>query len=102
MKSGQMPNPDFPRVSTNAAANDDTILGQSALLLVESLMHRLVECEVLPLADAIEIIETACDVLNDANVEQGLDTAACARSAAPLRAISASLRIDTRPSLTQP
>ncbi|GGE82606.1 cupredoxin domain-containing protein [Sphingomonas prati] len=86
---------------TNTLPSPDANLGQSALLLVESLIHALVERAVLPLDEAIEIALTACDVLHGANLEIGLDEAECARSAAPLKAIHASLQVDKNPARTQ-
>ncbi|MFD1949836.1 hypothetical protein ACFSGX_03515 [Sphingomonas arantia] len=74
---------------------------RSALLLVESLIHALIERAVLSVDEAIDITLTACDVLNSANREIGMDEAECARAAAPLKAICASLEVDKKPVPTQ-
>ena len=45
--------------------------GQAALLLVESLIHGLVERSVITIEDAIEIVETAEEVMVDLAVDLG-------------------------------
>jgi hypothetical protein len=68
--------------------------GHAALLLVESLIHGLLERSMISVADAIEIVETADSV--QVEVAEAADGrgARMWRSHALLKAIADSLRID--------
>ena len=54
---------DYPRYSADPSRKpDNSSQGQSALLLVECLMHALVEKKLLSREDFIEIVEGAAEV----------------------------------------
>jgi hypothetical protein len=75
------------------AARETEANGQAAMLLVESLIHGLIERKVISVADAVEIVETAREVQVDAGVE--LDShPTTQRSITLLQAISTSLKGD--------
>ena len=67
--------------------------GQTAMLLVESLIHGLIERKVLSVADAVEIVETAREVQIDGSVESD-PRETTLRSITLLQAITSSLRGD--------
>lgn len=68
--------------------------GQAALVLVESLIHGLLERSVLTVADAVEIIDVASDI--QADVAEAADGAGAKmwRSHSLLAAMSSSLARD--------
>ncbi len=69
--------------------------GHAALLLVESLIHRLLERSIISTADAIEIVETADDVQIEVAEAADGHGAPMWRSHALLRSIADSLRQDS-------
>lgn len=69
--------------------------GQAAILLVESLIHGLVERSVITTADAVDIVEAAAEVKLDVAVDTGESPATLLRSLSLLIGISDSLKIDT-------
>ncbi|MFN3930187.1 MAG: hypothetical protein ACK4JY_00435 [Brevundimonas sp.] len=71
--------------------------GQAAMLLVESLVHGLIAREVITVADAVEIVDSAAEVKADIARDRGDSPAAVRRSTHLLNAISASLRWDVVP-----
>lgn len=68
--------------------------GQAAMLLVESLIHGLVDRQVLSVADAVEIVEAAADVKAEIASDMGDSPETMRRSLTMLAAISESLRLD--------
>lgn len=72
----------------------DDANGRAALLLVESLIHGLIEKSVLSVSEAVEIVETASQVANDTGLELGGSEASVQKSLGLLLAISQSLRSD--------
>lgn len=83
-------------------SNDNAVLpaqtpdvhGQAAMLLVESLIHGLIERDILSVADAVEIVDVASEVKSDTGPELGDSPANLQKSITMLQAISASLRPD--------
>ena len=68
--------------------------GQAAMLLVESLIHNLIERSVLNVAQAIEIVSIAVDVKTGIAADLGDDDDSRDRSLALLSSIRGSLRTD--------
>lgn len=68
--------------------------GQAAMLLVESLIHNLIERSVLNVAQAIEIVSIAMDVKTEVAADLGDDDDSRDRSLALLSSIRGSLRTD--------
>lgn len=68
--------------------------GRAALLLVESLIHTLIDRKIITIADALEVVEVATDVQREAGAELGELPLALQKSIDALQAISASLAID--------
>lgn len=68
--------------------------GQAAMLLVESLIHGLISKQLITVAEAVEIVETASDVKIDKAVDLGDSTANLVESLKLLEAISVSLSRD--------
>ena len=66
--------------------------GQAALLLVEAMLHALVEAKVFTARDARSIVETAVDVKIDVAEAAGEATLTLERSLQLLRTIAFSLR----------
>ena len=67
--------------------------GQAALVLVESLLHGLIEKSVISVAAAVEIVDAAVEVSRDASTELG-HPQSLERSITLLEAISHSLKHD--------
>lgn len=70
--------------------------GQAALLLVESLIHGLIEKSVLSTAEAVEIIDIAAAVKLEVAADRSEPLPIMAASLAALNAMSGSLRRDIR------
>jgi hypothetical protein len=68
--------------------------GQAAMLLVESLIHGLVERSVISVPDAIGIVEAAVEVKRDIAADLGESPETMCRSLDMLSAIGESLRLD--------
>lgn len=68
--------------------------GQSAMLLVESLIHDLIARSVFSVDDAMEIVNIAADVREVIAVDQGQTPLAILQSRALLDGISKSLQHD--------
>ena len=68
--------------------------GQAALLLAESILHAMVEANILSLDAALGVIETTCEVKIDVAEETGESNKRMQESLALLRAISASFKVD--------
>jgi hypothetical protein len=68
--------------------------GQAAMLLVESLIHGLVERSVISVTDAIGIVEAAAEVKVEVAAELGDSPETMRRSIDMLAAIGESLRLD--------
>ena len=68
--------------------------GHAALLLVESLIHGLIERKVISVADAVEILDVATEVKSEIGPEMGDSPENLQKSITMLQAISASLRPD--------
>ena len=66
--------------------------GQAALMLVESLIHTLVERSAISLGDALDIVEGASDVIGEISVDLGDRPEAMQPSLTLLAAINKSLR----------
>lgn len=84
---------DFSNDNSVAAMRQPDAHGQTAMLLVESLIHGLIARSLISVADAVEIVETAREVQIDAGTEAD-SLAATRRSISLLQAISSSLRGD--------
>jgi len=70
--------------------------GQAAILLVESLIHGLVERSIISTGDAIDIVEAAAEVKVDIATDIGESEGTMLRSLNLLTGISDSLRIDNK------
>lgn len=68
--------------------------GQAALLLVESLMHTLVETRVLDRSDVLALIRTACEVKIEAPVHTNESTHRMRASLRLLNSIASSFETD--------
>jgi hypothetical protein len=68
--------------------------GQAAMLLVESLIHGLVDRAVISVGTAIEIVEAAGEVKQEIAADVGESPETMQRSLKMLTAISDSLRLD--------
>lgn len=68
--------------------------GQAAILLVESLIHGLVERSIISTGDAIDIVEAAAEVKVDIATDIGESAGTMQRSLDLLTGISDSLQID--------
>ena len=68
--------------------------GQAAILLTESLLHGLIERQVITVADAIEIVEVAAEVEEEMASELRDPPSLMRRSMTLLASIRASLKID--------
>ncbi|WP_150125410.1 hypothetical protein [Sphingomonas sp. LM7] len=68
--------------------------GQAAMLLVESLIHGLIERSVITVADAVEIVEVATEVKAAIGADMGDSPATLAASVALLGSIGDSLKHD--------
>lgn len=68
--------------------------GHASILLVESLIHGLIARDVISVADAVEIVDTAVDVKTDIAGDLGHSPANLRKSVGLLTAISVSLRRD--------
>lgn len=90
-----MPTNDNDSEARGLLSHSSDTHGQAALVLVESLIHGLVERSVLTTVDAIEIIEAAMEV--QADVAEAADGAGAKmwQSHLLLSAMSESLRHDT-------
>ena len=77
-----------------AAAHGPDAHGQAALLLVESLIHGLLQRRLITVADAVEVVDVAAEVKLDIAGDLGDSPANLRKSLALLAAIGASLRGD--------
>lgn len=68
--------------------------GQAAMLLVETLIHGLIERSVITVADAVGFAESAADVREEIGHERNETPDAMLPSLTILRAIASSLRFD--------
>lgn len=68
--------------------------GQAAILLVESLIHGLVERSIISTGDAIDIVEAAAEVKVDIATDIGESQGTMLRSLNLLNGIGDSLKID--------
>lgn len=68
--------------------------GQAAMLLVESLIHGLIERSLLTVADAVEIVETASEVKAEIGHDMGDSPATLQASLTLLNAIGDSLKTE--------
>lgn len=68
--------------------------GQAAMLLVESLLHGLIDRRVISVADAVEIVDVAVEVKRDIGEDLGDSPATLKRSVTMLQAISSTLKQD--------
>jgi len=68
--------------------------GQAAMLLVESLIHGLVDHQVISVVSAIEIVDAAAEVKAEIAFDLGDSPETADRSLSMLTAISDSLRLD--------
>lgn len=74
-----------------AAVHGPDAHGQAALLLVESLIHGLLERRLITVADAVEIVDVAVEVKADIGGDLGDSPANLRKSLSLLAAISSSL-----------
>lgn len=75
-----------------AATAEPDAYGQAALLLIESVLHGLVEASVFSVAKAVELVDIAAEVKDDIGAELGDSPATLRRSLTLLGAISTSLQ----------
>ena len=68
--------------------------GRAALILVESLLHGLIDRNILSLSEALEIVDTATEVRSEIGVEMDHAHMISRTSLYLLQAIGASLRAD--------
>lgn len=68
--------------------------GQAAMLLVESLIHGLIDRAVITVADAIEIVDVAAEVKAAIGTDMGDSPATLAASMTLLNSIGESLKHD--------
>jgi hypothetical protein len=68
--------------------------GQAAMLLIESLLHGLIERKVLTLIEVVEIVDAAAEVKTEIGRELQEPSALRQQSVALLEAISISLKRD--------
>jgi hypothetical protein len=68
--------------------------GQAAMLLTESLLHGLIARNVISVRDAVEMVEVASEVKEEAAEDMGDSPATMQRSLALLGSIRASLALD--------
>lgn len=80
-----------------AARREPDAHGQAAFLLVESLIHGLVDRRVISLEAAIEIVEVAVEVKAGIADELGDTPATLRRSLGLLNGLADSLRSDQKP-----
>jgi hypothetical protein len=86
-------NDNHPRVPRIIAADGDAH-GHAALLLVESLIHGLIERSVLTVEQSVEIIEAAVDVQTDVAREADGAGARMWQAHSLLSSMSATLQLD--------
>lgn len=79
-----------------ASPSDGNAYGHAALLLVESMLHGLIEETVFTVDKAIGLVDTAAEVRGDFGRELAEPPATVERSLALLAAIGASLQNDRR------
>lgn len=77
-----------------AIAREPDAHGQAALLLVESLIHGLIESKVISVATAVEIVDVATEVKIDLGEELGEAPENLQKSVQLLQAIGDSLKPD--------
>jgi hypothetical protein len=68
--------------------------GEAALLLVESLMHKLMEHSVISISDAVEVVDVAIEVKCDSAADADNEPEALQKSVDILETISLSLRTE--------
>lgn len=76
--------------------------GKAAVLLVESLLHGLIEKKVLSVAEAVEIVDVATEVRTESGIELDEPPATLRASIKLLHDIGASLRFDLAEASVQP
>lgn len=89
--------PNDKDVDCRAFEPDAAAYGQTALLLIESLIHSLIAHSVISVAEAIDVVETAAEVKEDIAIEQGDSPVTLQKSLIILKAISTSLSLDLPP-----
>lgn len=77
-----------------ARAREPDAHGQAALLLVESLLHGLIDSSVISIPEAVEIVEVAAEVEADLAVDRSVPPEAARHSRDLLAAIGSSLKHD--------
>lgn len=85
---------DNARLAGATATREPDAHGQAALLLVESLIHVLIERSVISVADAVDAVATATEVKEDTGLQLGDTAATLAKSLDLLDAIAGSMRRD--------
>lgn len=76
------------------AAHGPDAHGEAAMLLIESLIHGLISRQVLSVADAVDIVDTAIEVKIDGAADRGDSPASLRQSLGLLDAIGNSLSRD--------
>lgn len=76
------------------AVQGPDVHGHASILLVESLIHGLIARDVITVADAVEIVDTAVEVKADIAGDLGDSATNLRKSVGLLNAISVSLRRD--------
>jgi hypothetical protein len=89
---------EFPRDDSGAMPGGPDAHGQAALVLVESLIHVLIERDVLTVADSMDVLETALEVQTEAAMEADGHGARMWLSTALLASMATSLRTDLQAS----
>lgn len=78
------------------ASDQSDAHGHAALMLLESLIHTLVERSILKLDDALEAVSTAIDAAEEMANDRAVRSPALDRSVALLNAISSSLALEAK------
>ena len=83
----------FPIVAQSPGDEPDAH-GQAALMLIESLLHALLEKRVLTNPEALQVLETACQLKVEIATDDGESKGRITESLELLKRISASLQTD--------
>lgn len=86
--------PHSDNVGIDVAQAGPDASGHTAMLLVESLIHGLIERSVITVEDAVDVVDTAADVNEDMAAEAHITAFAALRARNLLAGIAQSLTID--------
>jgi hypothetical protein len=83
-------------IATSSELRGPDAHGQAAMLLVESLIHGLIERSIITVADAVEIVESAADVKEEVASDLGDSPANLRKSLIILGSLVESLNHDIK------